>query len=64
MPNLFSLGVSLNCSEQNLTDLASWKPNLPSQHGAFKENINFCEVSHKIMRVGNGKEQMTTCQRL
>lgn len=42
----------------------SWKPNLPSQHGAFKENINFCEVSHRIMRAGNGKEQMRTCQRL
>lgn len=46
-----------NCSQQNLADLDSWKPNFALQHGAFKENINYCEISHNIMQTGKQRNR-------
>lgn len=50
-------------SEKTLLIRTPEKPNLASQHGASKENISYCEISHGLMRAGEAKEQTTTRQR-
>ncbi|KAK2511056.1 Guk1 [Columba guinea] len=55
--------LAVKASKETLSIRTPEKPNLTSQHGAFKENINDCEISHRLMRAGKAKEQITMRQR-